>query len=1130
MQRQEDMACSQLVALGGILKCCTEDPVLKAYDTCTFDKTPSLSMDMETRTIVARQSLDGTGDNDEEVGTFYDLTVARLDGVDYCPYSFSTTLEHHPIHGMPRCDDVRVVLAAAACPSNVSLAAIPRAPGAQRRLEGLVDATNMLGFGARVGDSLVDASLVRFASSSSDRMAYDLAKLYGMAHLRECPLDRLSTACSSKTQRVLNFLNTFPQGAAANLTTETLYRCTYSGCRSGPYISQLLYRPYYEGAIPRTRRFSYEIPGVDLIDRDALLSLHNGNTRSRLYATAPSSSQRDLKYLYNGQTLGSAVHSEPVYQHYYEAALAYVGLFTARGRNFEDGFRDAHVTSSTTAGYDDILTSVAAVCTQALRQSYAEKWLRGAKIRPDAFAMRVDTFRRASAFNLSTGDIPGADTIVDHFFADAGRRSFMEEVVGAANQNRSGTASYLLDALYESPAHPSWTHGHAVVAGAAVTVLKAMLVTTDDAGNALSWDAEVLLPNSDGSMLDTLADYGETAGMTYEGELNKLAYNVAVGRNWAGLHFDTELDYSMALGETVAIAFLKAKVCEYHVARRDSFHGWTFHALNGTTMRIKTCDDAIRASDDDIVPPPAPPPVSSVAFGSHDVKGTSENFRRLTPKPMIGMQRTSPIAADRIDIVQRQMAFGDASIRRATLTITKSDATRIVRTVHFGTPNIAGTNGTLLTNLSQDAFGRHGSPRALSVLLDGITSIRAIEFVVDEIYDLTWPPSIDECDMLCADDDVFAYMQYARFGSWNVGLTHLAFYDDGALVSNYHTDGTTTTFSSNGHYDGDAFRPANPFVNPYGVQVDVNPLGFDVVRSWCWYGEQVLAGNQPQFVLASDTLSIAAFGVNDVPGVPENFIFLTPKPRLSLAHAAPGLSATSVEFTQRQMAFGDATMKRALLTINDEYTFDVAFGEPSVDGSTGTLWQDLSGDQYGRNGNPSPVAVSFGETLAITSMHVDVLEVYPFVPPPEGTEGSTGDCGGLTGTTGGTKDRFGVYVRYGSWNVGFVRIEFKLSGVTVDDYLAQANVTANGFYPEPDAQPINPFRNVYDLREEDDNGLNCNNFVHSWNWFGTTVLKGDRPEFGYIDTPDILTEAELLAQPNRTIPIFGEDGGGEPTR
>ena len=48
--------------------------------------------------------------------------------------------------------------------------------------------------------------------------------------------------------------------------------------------------------------------------------------------------------------------------------------------------------------------------------------------------------------------------------------------------------------------------------------------------------------------------------------------------------------------------------------------------------------------------------------------------------------------------------------------------------------------------------------------------------------------------------------------------------------------------------------------------------------------------------------------------------------------------------------------------------------------------------------------------------------------------------------------------------------------------------------------------------------------------FARAVLKGDRPEFGYIDTPDILTEAELVAQPNRTIPIFGEDGGGEPTR
>ena len=107
--------------------------------------------------------------------------------------------------------------------------------------------------------------------------------------------------------------------------------------------------------------------------------------------------------------------------------------------------------------------------------------------------------------------------------------------------------------------HPSYGAGHATVAGACVTILKTFFDHTrpfDIAGDA----STAFVPTVDGSRLavvDVYDERGNPGTLTVEGELNKLAANISIGRNWAGVHYFSDHWESLLLGEQVAIEFLR---------------------------------------------------------------------------------------------------------------------------------------------------------------------------------------------------------------------------------------------------------------------------------------------------------------------------------------------------------------------------------------------------------------------------------------------------------------------------------------------------------------------------------------------------------------------------------------------
>jgi hypothetical protein len=135
--------------------------------------------------------------------------------------------------------------------------------------------------------------------------------------------------------------------------------------------------------------------------------------------------------------------------------------------------------------------------------------------------------------------------------------------------------SYLLPQAYPegSPLHPAYGGGHATVAGAYVTILKAW------------FDESFVIPdpvvsNHQGTAL--VAYTGSDAGsLTVGGELNKVAANIAMGRNITGIHWRTDGSESLTLGEEVALGILAEQQATYNEG--GSF---TLTKFDGTTITI----------------------------------------------------------------------------------------------------------------------------------------------------------------------------------------------------------------------------------------------------------------------------------------------------------------------------------------------------------------------------------------------------------------------------------------------------------------------------------------------------------------------------------------------------------------
>ena len=87
-----------------------------------------------------------------------------------------------------------------------------------------------------------------------------------------------------------------------------------------------------------------------------------------------------------------------------------------------------------------------------------------------------------------------------------------------------------------------------------------------------------VVPDASGT---SLVPYSGPA-LTVGNELNKLAANVGIGRNLAGVHWRSDSSEGLRLGEAVAVGILTDLRSTY----REDFSGFSLTRFDGTTIII----------------------------------------------------------------------------------------------------------------------------------------------------------------------------------------------------------------------------------------------------------------------------------------------------------------------------------------------------------------------------------------------------------------------------------------------------------------------------------------------------------------------------------------------------------------
>jgi len=394
---------------------------------------------------------------------------------------------------------------------------------------------------------------------SSAEEAAEAVELYWMALLRDIPFTEYeSNALANDAAADLSGLLDF-RGPKVNdqVTTGTLFRGFTPGDLVGPYISQFLFLSCPLGANFIEQKMRTVIEGVDYLTQYSdWLEVQNG-------CVPQESDQFDpvRRYIRNGRDLAQWVHVDVLFQAYFHACLI---LLTPPSTDPKSGgigaplnIGNPYNNSRTQDGFGTfgrayIKTIMVEVATRALKAVWFQKWFVHRRLRPEAFGGRVH--------NHLTG---AAEYPIDPDILDS---PVLDEVF-----NLYGT--FLLPQAFPegSPLHPSYGAGHATVAGACVTILKAL------------FDESFIIPNPvvvrpDGLSLDPYTG----PDLTVRNELNKLAANIAIARNFAGIHWRSDYVESLKLGEAVAIGILRDQRLTYN----ENFNGFTFTKFDGTTITV----------------------------------------------------------------------------------------------------------------------------------------------------------------------------------------------------------------------------------------------------------------------------------------------------------------------------------------------------------------------------------------------------------------------------------------------------------------------------------------------------------------------------------------------------------------
>lgn len=310
------------------------------------------------------------------------------------------------------------------------------------------------------------------------------------------------------------------------------------------------------------------------VQNGASFSGHDQFVNKRRYITTP----RDL---------ATYVHFDALYQAYLNAALILLSLKTETQRGFPEPSMRGQRTGFATFGGPHVLSLLTEVATRCLKAVRRQKFNYHRRCRPEAIGARLTAVNSGPVAGLTSGyahafeamlkEIPEPirAAIIAHNAAQNSGSISVERAIqcataifpnGITDATTFDACNMLLPMAFPegSPMHPAYGAGHATVAGGCVTMIKAFFNLYDPSEqNGFKTlklgDKSFFEPNATGTRLVNK----DGPRLTIQGELNKLAANISIGRNMAGVHFYSDYYDSVRMGERVALSILQEQAPTY---------------------------------------------------------------------------------------------------------------------------------------------------------------------------------------------------------------------------------------------------------------------------------------------------------------------------------------------------------------------------------------------------------------------------------------------------------------------------------------------------------------------------------------------------------------------------------------
>lgn len=470
---------------------------------------------------------------------------------------------------------------------------------------------------------------------SSAEEAAELIELYLMAVCRDVNFDQYGTNTGTDSQgyttqsaAILNALPAYtgPRDPITHeVTPQTLFRGSGNGLLIGPFTSQFflidVYPLFASGCggpvapmigvyqnltqsyfashqlyiAPNLREFG--------VTWDNFITLQNGNIPIQYIA---NDFQGNKTYLYDGRALTYYAHTDGPISAYQPVInilakngfpLSPTNPYLEQALTPTDSYINGQATkeySLTTFGGADGHNMLGSVFACAFKAAWAQKWRVHRRLRPEEMAGLLDYSLSTSTnpYNLDQtlftpviGGYNWQQLVLEHNQAQAqnGPLTFAPyNYINADLPTAQDASTFLLTSPYPelSPTHPAYPSGHATVAGACITVLKALFDDTvymDEQMAAAGESTVMVNPSNPAQIINT------TVHTTVSQELNKLAWNVAMGRNFAGIHWRSDAEAGIRLGEQVAIAWLQDHARMYN---ETTFTGFVLTTYDGVRIQI----------------------------------------------------------------------------------------------------------------------------------------------------------------------------------------------------------------------------------------------------------------------------------------------------------------------------------------------------------------------------------------------------------------------------------------------------------------------------------------------------------------------------------------------------------------